>query len=130
MWASESRTSLVFGGWVGFISITIAVFLVGFGGWLAAWGGLIGWNTNYNLYLFQLFDVTPPNATEVEAYDYAYANNPDNIDPNYLASALVHNWVGVIALILAIVMDEGAVDSLQTGICCSISGGSRVQGLV
>lgn len=54
VWASESKSSVVFGGGVGFLLITLAVFLFGFGGWLAGWAGYITENTDYNLYLFQV----------------------------------------------------------------------------
>lgn len=49
VWASKDRKSLVFGGTVGFITVTAAVFLFGFGGWIASWAGLINKNTNQNL---------------------------------------------------------------------------------
>lgn len=34
----------------------------------------------------------------------------------------VDSWVGVIVVLLAIIMNEGAVDSLQNGLACAISG--------
>jgi hypothetical protein len=37
-------------------------------------------------------------------------------------TSLVNNWVGVLVVLLAIVMNEGAVDSLQNGLAASISG--------
>ncbi len=54
VWASENRAAVIFGGAVGGFLTTIAVFLFGFGGWLAAWGGFINYSTNANLFLFQV----------------------------------------------------------------------------
>jgi hypothetical protein len=56
VWASSSRRAVVLGGAGGAFLIMAAVFLFGFGGWLAAWGGLINWDTtDPNLFLFQIF---------------------------------------------------------------------------
>lgn len=58
VWASESDATLRAGGVIGFISVTIFVFLTGFYGFLAAWGGLINFETtNPNVYLFQVMFV-------------------------------------------------------------------------
>jgi hypothetical protein len=35
--------------------------------------------------------------------------------------ARVNSWVGVLVVLLAIIMNEGAVDSLQNGLAASIS---------
>ncbi|GFR42610.1 hypothetical protein Agub_g3541 [Astrephomene gubernaculifera] len=98
VWASTSRRAVVFGGGVGAALITVAVFLFGFGGWLAAWAGYVTWDTDSNLYLFQVF---------------ASARDDDNA---FGASVQVRSWVGVISLILAATMNESAIDSLQNGI--------------
>lgn len=37
-------------------------------------------------------------------------------------NARINNWVGVLVVLLAIIMNEGAVDSLQNGLAASISG--------
>ena len=63
MWASQNRRVLVFGGAVGACLITTAVFLFGLGGWLAAWGGYVTYDTDYNLYLFQVFASERPAGT-------------------------------------------------------------------
>ncbi|EFJ52719.1 hypothetical protein VOLCADRAFT_115669, partial [Volvox carteri f. nagariensis] len=97
VWASESRRAVVFGGGVGFLLIMVAVFLFGFGGWLAAWGGYITDVTDYNLYLFQVF------SSERDAAATG-------------ASVQVSSWVGVVTLILAATMNESAIDSIQNGI--------------
>jgi hypothetical protein len=41
---------------------------------------------------------------------------------NGSGNTLVNNWVGVLVVLLAIVMNEGAVDSLQNGLAAGISG--------
>ncbi|GIL45946.1 hypothetical protein Vafri_3056 [Volvox africanus] len=97
VWASESKAAVLFGGGLGFVLITVAVFLFGFGGWLAAWGGYVTEDTDPNLYLFQVF-----------------SSERDEASPG--ASVQVSSWVGVITLILAATMNESAVDSIQNGI--------------
>ncbi|KAG2437853.1 hypothetical protein HXX76_005471 [Chlamydomonas incerta] len=97
VWASTDRKSVVFGGFVGFGLTMFAVFIFGFGGWLAAWAGYVTWDTNPNLFLFQLF-----------------ADERDSASPG--ASVTVQSWIGVVTLILATTMNEAAVDSLQNGI--------------
>jgi hypothetical protein len=39
-----------------------------------------------------------------------------------MGSAILSNWVGVIVVLLALVMNEATVDSLQNGMAASISG--------
>ncbi len=77
--------------------IIIVVFLSGFGGWLAIAGGLATTETDPNLYLFQLF----------------------SSQPNSVAS--LSSWVSLITVMLAAIMNEGAVDSIQNGLASSIS---------
>lgn len=54
VWASQDRKSVVFGGAVGMVLITVAVMIFGLMGWLAAWGGFVTYDTDPNLYLFQV----------------------------------------------------------------------------
>lgn len=63
VWASTDRKSVVFGGFVGFALTMFAVFIFGFGGWLAAWAGYVTEDTDPNLYLFQLFADERDSAT-------------------------------------------------------------------
>eukprot|EP00798_Chlamydomonas_sp_ICE-L_P029076 gene29076-32284_t len=138
VWASKDRKSLLWGGCIGACLITCAVFLFGFGGFLAAWGGLITldtdinlksllwggcigaclitFDTDINLYLFQVF-ADDRNAV-VEASAMVFADDRNAVVG---ASAMVSSWVGVVTLILAIVMNTSAIDSLQNGICSAIS---------
>ena len=42
--------------------------------------------------------------------------------PQLFGTGYVRNWVGVMVVLLAVCMNEGAVDSLQNGIACSLGG--------
>eukprot|EP00878_Enallax_costatus_P041831 GHUV01048726.1.p1 GENE.GHUV01048726.1~~GHUV01048726.1.p1 ORF type:complete len:328 (+),score=52.92 GHUV01048726.1:969-1952(+) len=97
VWASCDRRALHFGAGIGFCAIVVLIFLSGFGGWLAFAGGYVTADTNPNVYLMQILG-------------------------NRATTAVVNNWVGVFVVLLAIVMNEGAVDSLQNGLAASISG--------
>lgn len=98
VWASESKKALRNGAIIGCIFVVLIVFFAGFCGLLAAWAGLITTDTNYNLYLFQVLHggQIPPIPT-------------------------VSNWIGVICVVLAAVMNEGAVDSIQNGMASAIT---------
>lgn len=101
-WAGQDKFSVRVGSIIGCAMIVCIVFLSGFAGFLSYWAGLISWeNTNPNLYLFQVFA----------------AQNDDW--STY--STQVNSWIGVLTLIGAIVMNESAVDSLQTGITTALS---------
>ncbi|GJP42579.1 hypothetical protein CLOM_g2130 [Closterium sp. NIES-68] len=91
-WASASRKALLGGAALASVAVTIVVFLFGFGGLLAVWGGVWQPNedfTNTNTVLFSLFNNT--------------------------------TWILVIATVLAVVMSESAVDSLQNAIADTLS---------
>ena len=93
VWAAQSANELKTGGMVGAVAVIIAVFLFGFAGFVAAWGGLIDVEQdNPNLYLFQLLK--------------AHAGDTAHVD----------SWPSVVVLVLASTMSEGAIDSLQNGI--------------
>ena len=53
----------------------------------------------------------PPGAPYAPPYDPLYNGQ----------SARMRSWIGVITLVLAVIMNEGAVDSLQNGITSCIS---------
>ncbi|CAI5475751.1 unnamed protein product [Closterium sp. Yama58-4] len=91
-WASASRKALLGGAALASVAVTIVVFLFGFGGLLAVWGGVWQPNedfTNTNTILFSLFNNT--------------------------------TWVLVITTVLAVVMSESAVDSLQNAIADTLT---------
>lgn len=97
-WASRDTRTLHLGAIVGSIGVILVVFFAGLCGLLAAWGGLITSDTNSNLYLFQVLGggQIPPQQT-------------------------VYNWIGVFTVMLAAVMNEGAVDSMQNGMAAAIT---------
>ncbi|KAF6255134.1 hypothetical protein COO60DRAFT_1536931 [Scenedesmus sp. NREL 46B-D3] len=88
VWASATPRALYGGAAVGFFGITCVVFLSGFGGWLAFVWGYASFEdeTNPNTYLMQLLGRAP-------------ADVPARVD----------SWVGVFVVLLAVVMNEGAL---------------------
>lgn len=97
VWAANSAKALQQGGAFASVAVSVAVFLFGLAGFLAAWGGLIDVDRDDpNLYLFQLLK-----------------KNPDD-------KARVDSWPSVAVLVLASTMNEGAIDSLQNGILASL----------
>ena len=54
VWASEDRRALRNGALLGCGTLVVAIFLLGFGGWLACWAGLVDDTTDPNLYLLQV----------------------------------------------------------------------------
>lgn len=59
VWAGADRRAVVMGGVGGSILVMLAVFVLGFGGWLAAWAGFINENTNINLCVRANMHFTP-----------------------------------------------------------------------
>jgi hypothetical protein len=98
VWASSDKKALYGGAAIGCTSVIVLVFLSGFGGWLSLVAGLAGPETNQNLILMQILNV------------------------NHQGVHTVSNWVGVLVVLLALIMNEGAVDSLQNGLAASLSG--------
>jgi len=98
VWASKDKRALHKGAIIGSIAVILVVFFAGFCGLLAAWAGLLTFETDPNLYLFQTLHggEVPPIPT-------------------------VSNWIGVICVVLASVMNEGAVDSLQNGMAAALT---------
>lgn len=97
VWAAQDARAVRIGAWFGFISVMLGVTVTGLGGWLAAWAGQIGPDTDGNLYLFAAF--------------------PGAIDEN----GRMRSWIGVIVLVCAIVMSMSLVDSVQNGLTACIS---------
>jgi hypothetical protein len=98
VWASSDKRALYGGAAIGCTAVIVLVFLSGFGGWLSLVAGLAGPETNQNLILMQILNV------------------------NHEGVHTVSNWVGVLVVLLALIMNEGAVDSLQNGLAASLSG--------
>jgi SSS family solute:Na+ symporter len=97
-WASKDKQALHKGAIIGAIAVIIVVFFAGLCGLLAAWAGLITYDTNGNLYLFQVL---------------AGGKMP--------AIPTVANWIGAICVVCASVMSEGAVDSMQNGMAAALT---------
>jgi len=98
-WAASSPSKLKAAAWIGATGICLVVFVSGLVGWLAAWADLIPYDVaNPNLYMF---------------YGLDGAVN--------LGTQTINNWIGVVVLLLAVVMNEGAVDSLQNGMVAAAS---------
>jgi Na+/proline symporter len=103
VWASADRRTLLVGASLGCLGVIIVTFFFCFCGFLAVWAGYAVYGvTNPNLYLFQVF-------------------RDEGQTGQYGASVTVSSWIGVITLILAITMNESAIDSLQNGLAASIS---------
>lgn len=100
VWAAEDRRALQHGAIGGCCAVIVAIFLYGLFGFIACWGGLVDYaTTNVNLYLFQVFKTSPEQP----------------------ANSVVDSGIEVLTLILALVMSESAIDSLQNGISATIS---------
>lgn len=99
VWASQDKRALRGGAIIGATSVVVVVFLFGLCGFLACWGGLIDLDTaDPNLYLFQVFKRGPGQGM-----------------------ATVDSWIAELVLILAIIMNESAIDTLQNGITSTVS---------
>jgi len=98
VWASADRRTLMVGASLGAVGVIVVTFFFCFCGFLAMWAGYITWDTNPNLYLFQVFR-----------------------DEGQSGQAHISSWVGVVTLVLAVTMNESAIDSLQNGLAASIS---------
>ncbi len=97
-WASKDKQALHKGAIFGAIAVILIVFFAGFCGLLAAWAGLLTFETDANLYLFQVL---------------AGGQAP--------AIPTVANWIGAICVVCASVMSEGAVDSIQNGMAAAVT---------
>eukprot|EP01025_Chloroclados_australasicus_P066301 TRINITY_DN9106_c0_g1_i1.p1 TRINITY_DN9106_c0_g1~~TRINITY_DN9106_c0_g1_i1.p1 ORF type:complete len:493 (+),score=20.88 TRINITY_DN9106_c0_g1_i1:170-1480(+) len=100
VWASENRRALNVGASIAALGVIVLVFFTSFCGFLAYWAGLITPETNENLYFFTLL---------------ASRSNQDN-------NVIVNSWAGVLSMVLAVTMNESAVDSYQNGLVASIGG--------
>lgn len=128
VWASKDKKAMIGGGFLASVLVMIAVFLFGFGGWLAAWAGWVNYNTNGNLFLFQVFNsetsmdalpawVHEPDMGYPPPYVSAYPDAPPGSVFSYLPySARLKSWVGLITLLTAVIMSQSAVDSMQNGL--------------
>lgn len=97
-WATTTKRNLRLGGLIGFLAITICVFLLGFGGALAVWSGL-----------YQPADANDFGNTAL----FSLLNN---------VSGGRKTGILVVVSILSVSMSTSAVDSLQNAVVDTISG--------
>ena len=126
VWAAEDTRALQQGGIIGGAAVVAAIFLYGLFGFIACWGGLVDYaNTNVNLYLFQV----PPLRPETHTLD-SQPQNPNADMPGVQVfkkdasdppNSAVDSGIEVLTLVLALIMSESAIDSLQNGISATIS---------
>lgn len=144
-WASSDTKNLRKGAWVGAAITIVIVWFAGFTGLLTIWAEgpaltygddviLDRWNStsnameptaasqrpNYDLYMFQvLYDGKYPDVGKNASFGFVtedeYSTNGLLVYPS------IQNWMGVILVALAVVMNEGAVDSIQNGMATAVT---------
>ncbi|CAE8683434.1 unnamed protein product, partial [Polarella glacialis] len=96
VWASDSSKSLYQASCIGAAAVSLVTFFFGFTGFLALWAGRASLeSTNPNLFFFAFFSSSP--------------------------DAHLDSIPGLLALLCAALMSEGAADSLQNGITATLS---------
>lgn len=127
VWASSSRRALHVGAGVGAAMITCVVAVSGIGGWLALGSG-VARAKPYDYYSnVATLTVNPlykdKSFTDDSLYLFNMFGNVDKTGgPGLTYNARLSSAVGLAALVLATIMNESAVDSLQNGLAASISG--------
>ena len=141
-WASSDTRNLRIGAWVGAAITIVVVWFAGFTGLLTIWAvdpyltvgdgltnvnlpdGTVGNATqmaNYDLYLFQvLYKGKYPNVTSGNDTT-AFGKVVDDGYGGYTVYPSIQNWMGVILVVLAVIMNEGAVDSIQNGMAAAFA---------
>lgn len=107
-WASESKKTLMKASILGCTGVIIIVFVSGFAGWIGAWAGFF--HPNFNLQLFMAYK---PQAEALPPFDGGV--------PGKTYTTYANIWISVFTIICAGVMSQGAVDSLQNGLTCTIT---------
>ena len=140
-WASSDTRNLRIGAWVGAAITIVIVWFAGFTGLLTVWA-----QDPYLSYSPDMVNVTLSNGTTVEADQFAnydlylfqvlYKGKYPDVGPNaefgkvvegvsyfsqYTVYPSIQNWMGVILVVLAVVMNEGAVDSIQNGMAAAFA---------
>lgn len=141
-WASSDKKNLRRGAWVGCAAVVLMVFFAGLTGLLTVWaytpepfnpylafsdnvdvplsnGTIVSaaQQANYDLYMLQvLYKGKYPDVQGGE-----FAKIVDDGFGGYIAYPTVQNWIGVILVVLAVVMNEGAVDSIQNGMTAAVA---------
>lgn len=127
VWASSSRRVLHVGAGIGALMITAVVAVSGIGGWLALGSG-VARAKPYDYYSHMASQTVNPayknqSFTDDSLYLFnMFGNVSKDAGPGLTYNARLSNAVGLAALVLATIMNESAVDSLQNGLAASISG--------
>eukprot|EP00668_Euglena_longa_P010719 GGOE01012996.1.p1 GENE.GGOE01012996.1~~GGOE01012996.1.p1 ORF type:complete len:523 (-),score=81.72 GGOE01012996.1:163-1731(-) len=97
--AAENKRTLWIGATLGAVGSIVMVFICGLCGWLAVWADPdTVFAANANLYMF-----------------YGLKGTVD------VTTGTMNNTMGLVVLLLAVIMNEGAIDSLQNGLLASFS---------
>jgi len=102
VWASSDRRSLQLGAWTACAILVPVIFLFGFFGYLAMWSGLAGPDTDPNILMFMIFNAALP-------------------EDQATTTTTINNAMGIVAIVMAVLMNESAVDSLQNGLTATFS---------
>jgi hypothetical protein len=127
VWASSSRRALRAGAGAGAAMITCVVAVSGVGGWLALGSG-VARAKPYDYYSDPAAMTVSPaykadSFTDDSLYLFSLFGNVNKSGgPGLTYNARLSSAVGLAALVLATIMNESAVDSLQNGLAASISG--------
>eukprot|EP00667_Euglena_gracilis_P001673 EG_transcript_1672 len=97
--AAENRRTLWIGAIIGATGSILMAFICGLCGWLAAWAD-------------------PATIQAANGNMYMFYGLKGTID---VATGTMNNTMGLVVLLLAVVMHEGTVDSLQNGLLASFS---------
>lgn len=92
--AAETERKLLWGGVIAAVGSTLMVFICGLCGWLAFWA-----------------DPTTVGAANINLYMLYGLEGSINY-----TTGTVNNGMGVVVLMMAVVMNEGVIDSLQNGL--------------
>eukprot|EP00668_Euglena_longa_P026297 GGOE01032915.1.p1 GENE.GGOE01032915.1~~GGOE01032915.1.p1 ORF type:complete len:477 (-),score=100.58 GGOE01032915.1:163-1593(-) len=97
--AAEDKRTLWLGATIGAVGSILMAFICGLCGWLAVWGN-------------------PDTVLAANANLYMFYGLKGTID---WSTGTMNNTMGLVVLLLAVVMNEGTVDSLQNGLLASFS---------
>jgi len=127
VWASSSRRALRAGAGIGAALVTCVVAVSGIGGWLALGSGVARAKPYDYFSDAAAMTVNPAHAKSSFTDDSLYlfnmfGNVAKDAGPGLTYNARLGSAVGLAALVLATIMNESAVDSLQNGLAASIAG--------
>lgn len=144
-WASKDRKTLQKGAWFGCLGVVLVVFFAGFTGLLTIWAQnpvltqledsqgnpkniSVTFNgqtvesqvmANYDLYMFQV--LYRGQFPDVQGGKYGFVIESSDSPTGFMTYPTIQNGMGVILVMLAVIMNEGAVDSIQNGMAAAIA---------